>query len=165
MRSENITEQFKSSGKDKIIKEGSREFRRFQGTGKLPIRIDYTQKEKLSAELLKIKMHYSGTAEGSDQLSRVAELVCERITYLSESFKLIELDRHNNKVQIRSAPPFRKESFIYYFEIILDLSKKTLQLQRLMYDRDIRSTEPVSFVVSYDILERLIADLVQINES
>ena len=164
MFTKNIIEQFKTSREDKILEVGNREFKRFLIDKAHDISIDYTKKENLSAELLTVKMRYSGPAEGTDELSRIAGLICERITYLSENFKLIELDRHNNKVQIRSAPPYHRESLIYYFEIILDLNRMSLQLQRLAYDSEDRSLEPVPFVISYDLLERLMRDLFDLAE-
>lgn len=165
MLNQNIVDAFRTSKNDKKLEKDGTTYFRFKSEADHGLIIDYVKKESLSVQLLALQARYSGTQNGNDMLRRTAELICERITYLSENFKLIELDRQNNRIQIRSAPPYRKDSVIYFFEIILDFSSMTLTLQRLLHEREDRSTRPVPFVASYDILERLLYDLLNLSET
>ena len=84
-----------------------------------------------------------------------------KITYLLEDFKLIELDRMNKRAQLRSYPPYKEEDSKYYYEIVLDEANR-IHFQRYQYSSSNKRYEKITCQLTLEIFERLINDLVSI---
>lgn len=79
-----------------------------------------------------------------------------RITYLLEGFRLIELDETAHRAQVRSSTPFREEETIQYYEILLEQGS-VLVFGRYAGNRHTRSLQ--AFHVTDDVCRRLVNDL------
>jgi hypothetical protein len=91
-------------------------------------------------------------------LEKQADLIQKKITYLLEDFRLIEYDKMNKRVQLRSYPPHKKGDFKYYYEIVVDEGTK-LHFQRYEYDKNERRFEKITSQFTLEIFERLLDDL------
>ncbi len=85
----------------------------------------------------------------------------EKITYLLEDFRLIELDKMNKRAQLRSYPPYKKEDSKYYYEIVLDEGTR-FHLQRYEYSSSLKRYEKITSQLTLEIFERLINDVIEI---
>lgn len=87
-----------------------------------------------------------------------------KITYLLEDFKLIELDRMNKRAQLRSYPPYKEEDSKFYYEIVLDEANR-IHFQRYQYSSSKKRYEKITSQFTLEIFERLVNDLVSILKS
>lgn len=161
-----ILTEFKKFDKPLIINDQGLSFNRYTLKNDIELSIDYFKKNDLGTELLSIKLidkNLKHLIDAKDKLENFSNQLCKRITYLSESFKLIEVDKENKKAQIRSYPPYIKYNEKLYFEIIIDATKSSLYLSRKATDVILRKTKPVSFILPDDLLERVLHDLTDRN--
>lgn len=147
-----------------LIHEQGQNFYRFTDKfNGIQIIIDYISKDSLSCQFLQIKTISGGLKNISgdeEKLHQLADGLCDKISYLSENFKMIELDRLNKQIQIRSYPPYQKENKKLYFEIIVKLDEQSITLQRLESNVKTNQTSKTAFVITDETLERLLTDLV-----
>ncbi|KAA3614760.1 MAG: hypothetical protein D8M58_09890 [Calditrichaeota bacterium] len=165
-KAKKIFDDFKNFDKPLVISDSTRNYNRYNYKNDFELSIDYFKKSDLGAELLAIKMidkNLQNLVNAKDKLEKFSNELCDRITYLTESFRLIEMDSKNNKAQIRSYPPFIKQNEKLFFEIVINASQCSLLLSRKVYDKYNHSTKPVSFILNDEILERIIADLILQN--
>ncbi|MCH8124702.1 hypothetical protein IIC38_01880 [candidate division KSB1 bacterium] len=116
--------------------------------------------ERLSTQLNSMTIQYQLKQElGKDKFESLLNLITERITYLPESLKIIEKDNQNNQALLRSETPVKNEKVIEYFELLVT-PKIHMKLNR---NRNLNNeTNSISFVIGFDLLERLINDLSEI---
>jgi hypothetical protein len=162
-KAKKIIEDFKNFDKPLVIKDTTRSYSRYNYKNDFILSIDYFKKSDLGAELLAIKLvdkNLQNLINAKDKLEDFSNQLCDKITYLTESFRLIEVDTKNKKAQIRSYPPFVKQNEKLYFELVINASESSLSLSRKVHDNFSHSTKPVSFILNNEILERIIADLI-----
>ncbi len=113
--------------------------------------------ERLSAQLNNITIQYQLKQElDRVKFDSLLKLITERITYLPESLKIIEKDNQNKQALLRSESPVKNEKVIEYFELFVT-PKIRMELKR---NRNLNNeTHSISFVIGFDLLERLINDL------
>lgn len=131
------------------------------------VELNFLSIDSLSSKFLLIRVEDTFLKESGlsdEQLEKVSNLLCEKVSFLSESFKLIENDRKNKRVQIRSYPPYIKEESRSYFEILLDLKESCLTLSRKESSTTGSISENVPFVLSDEVLERLLTLLTDLKE-
>ncbi len=165
-KAKKILDEFKNFDKPLVINDQTRNYNRYHHVNDFEFLIDYFTKSNLGSELLAIKLvdkNLQNLIDAKNNLEEFSNQLCDRITYLTESFRLIEIDSKNNKAQIRSYPPYVKKNEKLFFEIVIDASECSLLLSRKVYDNFNRSTKPVSFILNDDVLERIIADLILQN--
>ncbi len=165
-KAKKILDEFKNFDKPLVINDQTRNYNRYHYINDFELLIDYFTKSNLGSELLAIKLvdkNLQNLIDAKDKLEEFSNQLCDRITYLTESFRLIEIDSKNHKAQIRSYPPYVKQNEKLFFEIVIDASECSLLLSRKVYDNFNRSTKPVSFILNDDVLERIIADLILQN--
>ncbi len=95
------------------------------------------------------------------RLDEQVAAIQERITFLLEDFRLLEMDRQNKKAQLRSYPPYSQENSKFYYEIVLD-EGCSLHFQRYEYSRDHRRYEKITSQLTIEIFERLVNEFVNI---
>ena len=128
-----IIEDFKNFDKPLIIQDQNRNYNRFNFKNDFELSIDYFKKSDLATELLAIKLvdkKLQNLIDAKDKLEDFSNQLCDRITYLTESFRLIETDAKNKKAQIRSYPPFVKQNKKLFFEIVINAAENSLSLSR-----------------------------------
>lgn len=95
------------------------------------------------------------------KLEKQAEKIQNTITYLLETFALIEIDKRNKRAQLRSYPPHTYENSKFYYEIVLDEGVK-VHFQRYEYSETDKRYEKITSQLTLETFERLIDDLVSI---
>lgn len=109
-------------------------------------------------------IHITSDEEFSDsqvimrKLEEQAEQIQTKITYLLENFKLIELDKMNRRVQLRSYPPYDTEDGKYFYEIIIENANE-VYFQRFAYSYEHKRYEKVVSDFTREAFIRLINDL------
>jgi hypothetical protein len=93
-----------------------------------------------------------------DWLLRQAAEIERRISYLLESFRLVELDEANNIAQVRSTAPHQRNEETLYYEILLDKGSR-LTFTRYSKTRQKEERQPVPSHLTEETLERLVDDL------
>ena len=153
-------ESLKISEKDKTF------FRHVDHFDKCEFRIDFLTHDTLSYQLLEIVMHsptLKFSTDDSENIDRICHTVTEKISYLSENLRIIGMDKINNLAQIRSYPPYQSEKQRLFFQAILDFNDGAFILNRRLLYLDSHVMTKTPFVVSREIMERLVADLVDLK--
>ena len=104
-------------------------------------------------------MDPSGQPLDAEKLHAWSERICQRVNYLLEPLRTIELDPHAARALVRSEKPRQREASLTYYELLAD-GKRHSSLQRYEYDRAQRRRHPVDFSLTSDQLEILVDDLV-----
>jgi hypothetical protein len=87
----------------------------------------------------------------------------DKITYLGEPLRVIELAEDGGRAVLRSAPPHRDGEKISFFELVLD-QNAGLSLVRYLYDGNRGERISVPAALTRESLERLLADLIDVVE-
>jgi len=164
VQAEKIVADFKKFDNPQIITSQGLTYNRYSYSAEIDLFIDYFKKNDIGSELLAIKLidkNLKHLVDAKNKLDDFANKLCDKITYLSESFKLIEIDQYNHRAQIRSYPPFVSKDKKLFFEIEINASKNSLLLSRKAADIIQHKVKPVSFVLNDEILERIIRDLIE----
>ena len=113
--------------------------------------------ERLSAQISKMTMGYQLEQNLSRQeFDTFLSSITEKITYLPEALKVIEKDEQNKQALLRSANPVKNKKDIEYFELLVT-PKVHLKLTRIRNKN--HESNSISFVIAFDLLERLINDI------
>ena len=164
MKSEKILNDFKKFNKPLIITESGSSFNRYHYQENFDLFIDYKQKNELGSELLTIKLvnpDIQKLVDAKNKLEDYSNELCQKITYLSENFKLIEIDSKNNQAQIRSYPPYTKVNERLFFEILINAPEESLTLWRKSRESSTHRESRKSFILNDEILLRLLKDLTE----
>lgn len=98
------------------------------------------------------------TTSLKDLLLLQAAEIERRISYLMESFRLVEIDEVNCLAQVRSTKPYRKNEDTFYYEVLMQhgisLTFSRYRMQHQAKERDV-----VLSHLTQEILERLVDDL------
>jgi len=117
--------------------------------------IDLEDSDRLGLLLRRICI-YDDKLEGMRSILRKrAQVVIDRLTYLDNSFRLIECDEFSNVAQIRSRPDKADRTSPQFFEIILGHEPAILLHRR-------SGNDPIPFYVSTECFVRFVDDLVSI---
>ena len=101
--------------------------------------------------------------ELNEALEKQADDIQKKVDCLPESFRLIEMDRQNKRVQLRSYPPRTDDDSKYYYEIVLDEGTKS-HFQRYQFSREQKRYGKITSQLTTDAFEDLINQLVKILE-
>ncbi|GAB4335275.1 MAG: hypothetical protein Kow0037_14950 [Calditrichia bacterium] len=140
-----------------------KKFKQFQSQlGKCSVQIKYKEIGSLGILLDSVVMKRGEAVldleEQHRRLEKMAHEVQERLTYLLEDFRLLELDRLNKKAQLRSYPPHQDEDSKYYYEIVIDEAVQ-IHFQRYQFNRKTRRYEKIASQLTLEVFERLLDDL------
>ena len=94
-------------------------------------------------------------------LRKRAQLLREKITYLSEQLEIGEIDNKNCKLQLRSALPKEKAMPFKYFEITLT-GTPSIAVDRFLYESKGTARMKTSYHLTEHILKKLINDFVAV---
>ena len=89
------------------------------------------------------------------------ERIETQVTYLGERLKTIETGGRERKTIMRSLPPRVWQDVVSFFEIVLERST-SLSLVRYMYSPKLGRRIAVPATLTWDTLERLISDLIEL---
>ncbi len=93
-----------------------------------------------------------------DVLLRQSGEIERRISYLLESFRMVELDEVNGSAQVRSLTPYRKDDEMLYYEVLLR-GGNSLTFTRYHKQRQADKRNIVLSHLTQETLERLVDDL------
>ena len=101
--------------------------------------------------------------EGADPaaLTRQANEIARRVTYLQEPLALIELDGRRGRAVLRSATPRTEGTTIRYTEAVLE-NGRTATVRRFRTDRGSRARKQEPANLSIETASRLAGDLLDI---
>ena len=91
-------------------------------------------------------------------LRKQAKFIEDEISYLLETFRLIELDTRANVAQMRSEKPLQKDQARQYYEILLEQGRR-LKFSRYEKKPDDEARQAVPFLLTEDTFSRLLDDL------
>ena len=94
-------------------------------------------------------------------LADYAQNIINQVTYLEESFALIEIDLAKDIAQLRSQPPQQADEMITYWEALLHSQPQPrLTLARYRWASAQAERRQLDFPLTFDTLGRISADLV-----
>lgn len=121
------------------------------------LELDLLESDKLSARILKLR-HKGQPLADLAAVSQKAEALCQRLSYLEDSLRLVETDPVREAVMLRSESPENTPEGLMYYEMLVSASGWS-ELQRVHYIRHTNDKLPADFVLSERLLERLGRDL------
>lgn len=148
--------QAKTKEKFNILQHQEDEFHfqiKFKDIDKYGIVLDYISISK-STPVMDVDIINKELEANSNEIQN-------KITYLLEDFKLIELDRMSKRAQLRSYPPYKEEDSKYFYEIVLDEANR-IHFQRYQYSSNSKRYEKITSQFTLEIFTRLVDDLVSI---
>ena len=94
----------------------------------------------------------------SEALKGWGERLAERVTYLMEPLKVLEIDAAGGEVQIRSQNPTPRADQRGYYEVRL-FRQGTLRMERFVFDQASRQRRQTPCQLTREVLERLAEDI------
>jgi hypothetical protein len=98
------------------------------------------------------------TEWSSEALNRWGQRLAERVTYLLEPLKVLEIDAGGGEVQIRSTTPTPRAEQRGFYEVRLR-KNGTLRLERFVFDETTRQRRRGACQFTREVLERLADDI------
>ncbi|WP_437185501.1 hypothetical protein SH668x_002610 [Planctomicrobium sp. SH668] len=93
-----------------------------------------------------------------------AKQLSRRVTYLLEQIGVLELDPTSSQILLRSSPPNCPPGGVEYYEMIVSTSPSgAFSLKRFRSVSGVPGRSPAEIQVTYEVLYRLIDDLVSTN--
>jgi len=92
-------------------------------------------------------------------LTRWAHALTQRITYLMEPLRILEIDTEDRHIELRSPQPTQRQGGRFYYQALLDHSG-LLTLKRFRFDEADRKRDQVPMQLTRETLERLMEDCV-----
>ncbi|QEH37770.1 hypothetical protein OJF2_63610 [Aquisphaera giovannonii] len=99
------------------------------------------------------------TEWSSEELNAWGTRLADRVTYLLEPLKVLEIDAGGGEVQLRSQAPTPRNDRRSYYEVRLFRSG-LLRLERIAFDEATRRRERAACHLTREVLERLANDIV-----
>jgi len=130
------------------------EFRTAEGNLEVRVKMSETDRPGCLLETLELK-----NASGSFCLDPIR--VEKEVNYLGEPLKIVELKKFQGRAILRSFPPRTENGTVSFFEMVIDRTDG-LSLERLAYNRNLRTRSQTPALLTRDTLERLLADLVSL---
>lgn len=90
-------------------------------------------------------------------LTQWAEALTNRVTYLMEPLRVLEIDTEERHVELRSPQPTQRQGGRFFYQAVLDHSG-LLTLKRFRFDEADRKREQVPLQLTRETLERLMED-------
>ncbi len=126
--------------------------------GAVVITAELTEADKLSAQFHGIKLTCTlDRPLPTEQFEQLIRSIEKRVIYLPEHLLLVEKDDAQQQAILRSKNPRKRGKAVEFFEIRVS-PQISLSLRR--YRNLNHKNEVVDFILSYDIVERLVEDMV-----
>jgi hypothetical protein len=94
-----------------------------------------------------------------DQLRAWGDRLANRVTYLMEPLRVLEVDPVGGEVELRSLAPTQRAGLRAYYEARLNRAGN-LRLARVVFDEAARTRRDELFQMTREVLQRLTDDLV-----
>jgi len=121
------------------------------------LELELLESDKLSSRITQIR-HLGAALPDMQATQAKAEQLCQRLSYLEDELRLVELDDVREAAVLRSVEPERQAQYIDYYEVEVQRQGQT-QIQRIRYNRHKNDKENLDFILSERLLERLGKDL------
>jgi len=132
----------------------------FSAADGIDVHVDFIAVDRLACAFRELRV--SGPAIGGvpfATLSKWADQLCERVTYLLEHVGPIERDAEAATILIRSTPPARQADKTIFYEMTLH-APDTLTLRRYRRTGRDAEREQIDLQMTHEVLEKLTTDLV-----
>lgn len=124
------------------------------------INLDLTALDSVGVAFDALEITATDRADLSSQsLNGWGERLAERVTYLMEPLKVLEIDAGGGEVQLRSAIPTPRAELRSYYEVRLD-RRGTCRVERYAYDETSRQRRRTPCHLTREAVERLADDVV-----
>jgi hypothetical protein len=132
------------------------------GPNGVDLAVDVTAVDSMSSSFRELRMRVASlTGAGADVLSKWAQDLCSRVTYLLEQIGPLEIDAEGKQVLIRSKAPDKRDNSTSFYEILLQSQGAGLfTLRRYRRDRQNNVREHVDLHTTHELLEKLADDLI-----
>ena len=129
----------------------------------ISVRVKLQDWDRLAVSLtgLTVKAVTADEPEDKKSFTDRCHHLADRLNYLEEPLRAIEIDRERRIGIIRSYPPRDRFNSKSYFEVILNGNEKRIYLARKVRFSTSGKDMPDKVVISYQILSRLIDDLIE----
>ena len=145
-------EKHLSDGRDKP-------FQVSQVAAQKTVEIDAADGDKFSAVVSRVSIRSAiGDGGPRTELSQRASSLARKLDYLSSEFEVIEVDEVRGVAQLRTAIGEASAPQRHYFELAVSVDG-SVTLSRYIYDTGTKSRATATFVLTHDLFERLISDL------
>jgi hypothetical protein len=126
------------------------------------VRLTADRVDTLGCMLTEIEAERSTPRPDDDRLLEAhARLAAGRVTGLLEPLCLIEIDRVRHVALLRSDAPPRKDDFVLYYEVTFR-GQNRVNVERFKAAKQSPAKrEPVPFVLTHEVLAKLVDDLVR----
>lgn len=92
-------------------------------------------------------------------LSRIADRLASKLTYLLEPLRVIEVDGQAGALQMRSHPPYQQEKQTRYYEVLV---QRGGSLSLVRYERQAgQARSSIAATVTREVFHRLAADFAE----
>ena len=132
------------------------------GPGGVDLAVDVTAADSMSCSCRELRMRVPAlSGAGADVLSKWAQDLCSRVTYLLEQIGPLEIDTAGKQVLIRSKAPDKRDNSTSFYEVLLQSQGAGLfTLRRYRRDNQSNVREHVDLHTTHELLEKLADDLI-----
>ena len=120
--------------------------------------LELSDLDRLGCSVLELKV--KGTKDDrmeGDLESRASEL-SQKVNYLLEDIRLVEVNKDKGFALLRSYSPREDKDHIFYYEMTLR-DDPSISAVRYKYIKERKSPKQVSYILTKEVLERLVDDL------
>lgn len=134
---------------------GSRDMCASADNGRLEVTI--ANADKMSVAFTSFAFHSDRLANAETaQLSRIADTLASKLTYLLEPLRVVEIDGNAGAVQMRSYPPYQRDKQTKYYEVLV---QRGGSISLVRYERQPgEPRQPIAAHVTEEVFYRLADD-------
>lgn len=134
---------------------GGRDLRAKADNGTLVVAIDNADTMSVAFTSFVFQTDKLASAETA-QLSKIADQLAGKLTYLLEPLRVIEIDGQQGAVQMRSHPPYQREQQTRYYEVLV---QRGGSISLVRYERQPGEPRtPIAATVTEEVFYRLADD-------
>lgn len=124
------------------------------------VEVDFTAVESLGCAFRELRVAAAELRDGPfDTLKTWADQICQKINYLLEPLRPLEIDAQSQVVLVRSAPPEKNGEQTSFYELQI-ASTGALSLRRYVcFGRDAQR-ESSDIRITHEVLVKLVSDLI-----
>ena len=120
--------------------------------------LDLTGVDSMSCAFREMRLILPASERSFDKLSQWGSELAKRVTYLLEHVNVLENDRDEQAVMLRSVPPDRQPEHTRYYEVVVR-APGTLCLRRYHRERQSDERQAIDIQVTQEVLQRLVRDI------
>ncbi|MFQ5637172.1 MAG: hypothetical protein ACE5IR_04170 [bacterium] len=125
----------------------------------LTLRFEIVDSDKFSFLIKCIQLDSVKEWDFAD-LEKRAQILAEKLTYLTEDLIIVETDTENGKIQLRSDSPEKTHDKTSFFEIMMETTG-VVKFERIQFESQTNVKSSVSFQLTKEVFQRLLNHLAE----